>query len=811
MIQYKSSMQKRIFLLIVVALLASGCRSRLLNVQIFPTSTPKATPTATLVPTPTPTPTLPPTPTPSPAVRIENADQDLLLGDYEQARRQYQEALNGSSDPKIQAAASYGMGRALYLQHNYSTAINTLKAMIQQYPQSDQVADAYFFMGQALDAQKIYDQAAEAYGKFLELRPGVIDWYVQELRGDDFMAAGNPEAAATAYDASIKAPQEGTTIWVELKLGKAYAAQGDFASAITTYLDVYSKSDNDYAKAQANLLMGQAYLTLGKTEQAHARFIDSVANYPKSYDTYSGLVQLVNDGVVVNELSRGLVDYYAGQYGLAIDAFTRYISATENVDATPYYYRALSHLAKDEYGLAIEDWNTIIANFQTDTLWPNAFEEKAYVQWAYLDQFDDAVNTLLQYIQLAPDSAQAPGFLFDAARIQERNNELTQAADTWASMIEKYPSAEQSYQGLFLAGVTYYRAQDYTKAITALQRALVLGNTPEDQAAAYLWLGKCQLAKGDKTAAQNDWTQGAQADPTGYYGVRSNELLQGRAPFTLGGPIDLGYNLDQERPEAETWMRTTFNLPEGTDLSGLGALAGDARIQRGDLFWELGLYSQARDEYESVRTSVMKDPVGTYRLMNYLLDRGVYRSAILAARQVLTLANMDDAATLKAPLYFNHIRFGVFFKDQVLDASQSENILPIFLLSTLRQESFFEWFAVSGAGARGLMQIMPATGQEIASNMSLPDYSEDDLFRPKINIAMGSHYLARQRDYFGGSLYAALAAYNGGPGNTSYWINLSGNDPDLFLEVIRADETRQYIQQIYEFFNIYRLLYQRGL
>jgi soluble lytic murein transglycosylase len=94
--------------------------------------------------------------------------------------------------------------------------------------------------------------------------------------------------------------------------------------------------------------------------------------------------------------------------------------------------------------------------------------------------------------------------------------------------------------------------------------------------------------------------------------------------------------------------------------------------------------------------------------------------------------------------------------------------------------------------------------------MNWPDYTVGDLYRPEISITFGARYLARQRDYFEGSLYTALAAYNGGPGNAIIWNQLAGNDPDLLLEVIRADETRSYIIQIYEFFNIYRLLYQRG-
>jgi soluble lytic murein transglycosylase len=249
-----------------------------------------------------------------------------------------------------------------------------------------------------------------------------------------------------------------------------------------------------------------------------------------------------------------------------------------------------------------------------------------------------------------------------------------------------------------------------------------------------------------------------------------------------------------------------------TNLDGLGAIASDPRAIRGRAFWELGLYTRARNEFESLRNAYASDPARTFQIMNTALEMHLYRTAILASRNILDLANLDDVGTLKAPAYFNHIRFGVYYKDQILAASQAEGFHPLFLLSLLRQESMFEGFAQSGAGARGLMQIMPATGQEVASSMGWPEnFTTDDLYRPEISITLGARYLARQRDYFGGSAYAALAAYNGGPGNTRFWKDLAGDDPDLLLEVIRAEETRRYILQIYEFFNIYRLLYSRGL
>jgi soluble lytic murein transglycosylase len=208
--------------------------------------------------------------------------------------------------------------------------------------------------------------------------------------------------------------------------------------------------------------------------------------------------------------------------------------------------------------------------------------------------------------------------------------------------------------------------------------------------------------------------------------------------------------------------------------------------------------------------SLQSDPANSYRLANYMLDLGMYRSAILAARQVLDQAGMGDAETLSAPIYFNHIRFGPYYSDLINPTAEQYGFHPLFLYSVVRQESAFEGFVRSSAGARGLMQIIPATGQEIATGIGWPEeYSDEDLYRPNVSVLYGSEYLAKWRDHFGGDLYAALAAYNGGPGNAIEWHSLSEGDQDLFLEIVRFDETRNYIRGIYEIYNIYRRIYNR--
>jgi soluble lytic murein transglycosylase len=163
---------------------------------------------------------------------------------------------------------------------------------------------------------------------------------------------------------------------------------------------------------------------------------------------------------------------------------------------------------------------------------------------------------------------------------------------------------------------------------------------------------------------------------------------------------------------------------------------------------------------------------------------------------------------MMAPPYFGYVRYGLYYSDLVIPAAQENNFDPLFLFSVVRQESLFEGFVNSNAGARGLMQIVPTTGAQIASQLAWPfNYVEDDLYRPIVNVRFGAHYLANNRTYLDGDLYAMLAAYNGGPGNASAWQELSGPDPDLYLESVRFEETRNYIRNIYEIFVIYKRLY----
>ncbi|MCK4897535.1 MAG: transglycosylase SLT domain-containing protein, partial [Anaerolineales bacterium] len=742
--------------------------------------------------------------------RVESGDRARFTGDWEKAIIEYQIARDSSPDPDIQIAALLGIGRTQYQAGDYQAAIDTLLFLLENNPLSIHAAYAHFALAQSYFSLEKYNEATEAYSNYLNLRPGLIDAYAHNLRGDAFRAAGNIAEALVDYRTAIQSPSYLYQLQIEIKIARAHAAVGDHSTALGMYQDIYNQTSSDYTKAQMDYLMGQSYLALGQVEQAYAVYTDAVNNYPIAYESYLALLDLVNAGIPVDELNRGIVDYYAGQYGVALAAFDRYFQSGAIDPATAHYYNGLTTRALGGHDGDIIEWNEIIHNYPDDRLWDDAWEQIAYTQWFFMDNYAQAIQTLQDFVETAPNHPRAPEFLFDAAVIAERADRLEQAADLWERVAVEYPGYEKTLYALHLSGVTRYRLSDYSGAFAIFQHVLANAITLEERSAGYLWQGKAQKALGDNDAATAAWELAANIDPTGYYSERARDLLRGQPPFTPPQVYDLSFDPVVERAQAESWIRTTFDLPDTVNLSSLDTLANDPRLVRGAELWELGLYEEARIELEDLRHSVENDPADSYRLANYYAELGLYRSSILAARQVLDLAGMDDAGTMNAPIFFNHLRFGTYFSELVVPIAQQYEIHPLFLFSVIRQESAFEGFVHSSAGARGLMQIIPTTGQEVANELGWPyNYTNEDLYRPVVSVRLGTDYLDKWRDHLDGDLYAALAAYNGGPGNAIEWQRLAQDDPDLFLEVVRFEETREYIRGIFEIFNIYRRIYNR--
>ena len=777
----------------------------------LPAIPPGWTMTPSISPTPpaTITPTI--TPTPLPQARVSVGDKAFFNGDYDAALLDYQIVLQDSPDALLRAAAKWGEARVYFAREQYEDTLAALQTLITDYPDSSHFGQAYFLQGLTHYRLENYQAAADSWQSYLTLRPGYLDALAQEFRGDALFDAGNYADALSAYTAAVQAPSLGDDINLDLKVASTQTKLGAYESALALYDGISARASNDFIKAQAAYESALAYQALGQTDAAQGKFRLSVENYWKSPYAYLSLVALLDAGVEVSEIDRGLVDYFYGQYDVAIQRLDLYIETNPSNDGTAYYYRALAKSSLNHFEDAVQDYTTFITNYPTHPRWEDAWGEKAVVEWFNLGSIDTGIKTYLDFVRAVPGSSLAVDYMMTAARIYERNGRYDEAAQLWSRVGNEYPGNEQASTAVFLSGIIFYRNGDFFSALESFNRSLGLALTTTDKARAYLWLGKAQQKLGNPDDAINAWRVAQELDPGGYYSERGRDLLIDRAPFapTIAG--NLSPDLAAERVAADAWVRLTFNLPANTNLSGLGALASDEKVIRGSELWALGLYENARLEFEGLRVEleVNKDAIGSYQLANYLIDLGLYRTAIFTARQTLTLAGLDEhSESMMAPPYFSHLRYGLYYSDLVIPNAQANDFDPLFIFSVIRQESFFEGFVNSNVGARGLMQIIPETGEQITYELTWPrNYTDKDLYRPEVSIRFGTHYLATNRNFLNGDLYATLAAYNGGPGNAAAWKELAGDDPDLYLETVRFEETRNYIRNIYEIFVIYKRLY----
>lgn len=173
-----------------------------------------------------------------------------------------------------------------------------------------------------------------------------------------------------------------------------------------------------------------------------------------------------------------------------------------------------------------------------------------------------------------------------------------------------------------------------------------------------------------------------------------------------------------------------------------------------------------------------------------LYKKGDNRQAMLVARNAMdNLTPKPDKDDLRWRLVYPLI----YYNEIMNAADKAGNVAPL-MLSIVREESYFDPKASSAAGAKGLMQLMPATASEIASKQSISNYN---LLDPGQNLLLGNYYYAFIRSLLGDLDVSAIAAYNGGIGSVNRWkSSIYYQDTDSFIEQIPYPETQNYVKKV---------------
>ncbi|MES1195558.1 MAG: transglycosylase SLT domain-containing protein [Steroidobacter sp.] len=136
------------------------------------------------------------------------------------------------------------------------------------------------------------------------------------------------------------------------------------------------------------------------------------------------------------------------------------------------------------------------------------------------------------------------------------------------------------------------------------------------------------------------------------------------------------------------------------------------------------------------------------------------------------------------------------FDEEVKSGTHLSGLPADLIYGLLRQESLYRRDAKSAAGALGLTQLIPASARLTAKQLKLSRPSDEDLFKPAVNIPLGAVHLKQLIDSFNGHVVLALAAYNGGPTATRRWLPDSFMDSDVWIENIPFNETRVYVPRV---------------
>jgi soluble lytic murein transglycosylase len=400
--------------------------------------------------------------------------------------------------------------------------------------------------------------------------------------------------------------------------------------------------------------------------------------------------------------------------------------------------------------------------------------------------------------ELYPDHTMADdGFALGGIAWIEAGNKA-RALQLWEQQADRYPTGDMAGEGFWRLAWSAYQAGDASKAIDVAERMVrevPLHIDPVHVMGGRYWAARWrlypdvanpELISPDEEAVTTgiDQLVNLVSDrPAGFYSLLAAARLAELAPDRLAA-------LSHPAPAqtGTTWtVRKSFMQHPATD--------------RGLRLARLGLIQEAMAEFGLLGRDLT--PSETAVITQIQAKAEPYRAHDRLHRSLLhhppsTLGPDRDRIMLAA--LPNH------YFDTIESVTTGYSFDPRIFHALVREESSFNKDIRSWAGARGLSQLMPATGRRVAGWLGLK-VTTAQLTDPKTNLAIGSRYLNYLFEHFDGNPFLAVAGYNAGEGNVGKWVTRFGNIPtDEFIEHIPFRETRHYVKRVLGTYQSYRVI-----
>ncbi|MCY3810041.1 MAG: transglycosylase SLT domain-containing protein [Gemmatimonadetes bacterium] len=461
--------------------------------------------------------------------------------------------------------------------------------------------------------------------------------------------------------------------------------------------------------------------------------------------------------------------------------------------------------AGSEYGTAVNAWR--LAERRGATLTERELMELARAHRGSGDS--PGAAGIYEDLARSAETEIASAALAALAGLRARQGRRAEAEALRRELLERFPAHPDALDVLFFRATDQHGAGRLDDAITGYRS--VVSASPSANRAGLAWMRWAQIHLGREEwgAALEifggylvEFPSGRRWEEASYWGAFAARQL-GRddlaerllARLLSESPLSY-YALLAAELEGREFAPA---LPAGEDPVEPPWLA--AEIELLSLLEEAGLHDGVEAQLALVRGAVQSSDGHALALASALIAGGHVLGGIRLGLEVRERGRRWD-------MHLARIVYPFPYRALIEARAHEAGVDPYLVAGLIRQESAFEPAIASGAGAVGLMQIMPATGRNLAAGAGISGFHTADLETPEVNVRLGTDFLATLLDRYDGHLPLALSAYNAGPTRANRWRQMpEASDPHRFTERIPFAETREYVRRVTRNRALYRWLY----
>jgi soluble lytic murein transglycosylase len=550
----------------------------------------------------------------------------------------------------------------------------------------------------------------------------------------------------------------------------------------------------DLSIPQAELLLARAYEAQNNADAAAQHYQKIYLEYPLSKEATDAEAALVRyPGISPEALfARGLKLETGGDYTRAGKELTALLPrlSGENFDLARVRIGAAAYLAREN-----ESAHKYLSSFQATAPEPEA--ERLYYlleSQRRLNRLDDMNVTLEKLAQSYPQSHWRLEALIAVGNYYAAHDQPEAAQPLYRTCSESFANDPESAACHWK--ITWFAyLNDPTPAEGLLREHLTRYPASDQVSAALYYLGRIAESKSDWASARAYYDTINNAYPNYYYAILARERLHTPSiANTTPSPATKQFLIGAQFVNA--------HAPESFDATPLTR----QRIARAHLLDVAGLDDLAEGELRFGAKADGQPQIMALELAELANERDAPDQAIRFIKHYAPgyMSMSLDAA----PERFWRLAFPLPYRKSLEEYCRAQSLDPYLMAALIRQESEFNPKAISPANARGLSQVMPATGRQLSRKLGIPRYRTAMLFTPDTNLKMGTYYLKQLSDELEGKWEATLASYNAGKSHVTKWMaSANYREPAEFVESIPFNETRVYVQSVLRNAEVYRKLY----